>query len=116
MAFISRSVNCTCENWWQQPKMARGIYLHSGVASLTPDIWAAPRSINHLREDKNYISQFVPRMRGEGVHADLLSNRFKLARKRLGFDAQHSHWPKLDCTRFLRPLPPRVDSPQGSLF
>ena len=73
-------------------------------------------TINQLRGGKDYNSQFGTRMRGEGVYADLLSNRFKLARKRLGFDAQNSHWPKLDCTRFLRPLPPRVDSPQGSLF
>ena len=73
-------------------------------------------TINQLRGGKDYNSQFGTRMRGEGVYADLLSNRFKLARKRLGFDAQHSHWPKLDCTRFLRPLPPRVESPQGSLF
>jgi hypothetical protein len=45
-----------------------------------------------------------------------LNNRFKLARKRLGFNAQNSHWPKLDCSRFLKPLPPKKDSPQGSLF
>jgi len=46
------------------------------------------------------------------VYVNLLSNRFKLARRRLGFDAQNSHWPRLDCS----PLPPREDSPQGSLF
>ncbi len=73
-------------------------------------------TINQLRGGKDYNSEFGSRMRGEGVYADLLSSRFKLARKRLGFDAQNSHWPKLDCTKFVRPLPPREDSPQGQLF
>jgi len=73
-------------------------------------------TINQLRGGKDYNSEFGSRMRGEGVYADLLSSRFKLARRRLGFDAQNSHWPKLDCDRFVRPLPPRVESPQGSLF
>ena len=73
-------------------------------------------TINQLRGGKDYNSEFGSRMRGEGVYADLLSSRFKLARRRLGFDAQNSHWPKLDCDKFVRPLPPRVDSPQGSLF
>ncbi len=73
-------------------------------------------TINQLRGGKDYNSEFGTRMRGEGVYADLLSHRFKLARRRLGFDAQNSHRPKLDCTRFVRPLPPREDSPQGSLF
>ncbi|WP_439449122.1 hypothetical protein [Stenotrophomonas sp. ATs4] len=48
--------------------------------------------------------------------AALLNSRFKLARKRLGFNAQNSHWPKLDCSRFQKPLPPKKDTPQGSLF
>lgn len=73
-------------------------------------------TINQLRGGKDYDSQFGTRMRGQGVYADLLSNRFKLARRRLGFDAQNSHWPKLDCTKFERPAPPKADSPQGSLF
>ena len=73
-------------------------------------------TINQLRGGKDYNSEFGSRMRGEGVYADLLAHRFKLARRRLGFDGQNSHWPKLDCTKFLRPLPPREDSPQGSLF
>ena len=73
-------------------------------------------TIQQLRGGKDYDSRFGTRMRGQGVYADLLNNRFKLARKRLGFDAQNSHWPKLDCSRFQKPLPPKVDSPQGSLF
>ncbi|GAB3044559.1 PA0069 family radical SAM protein [Stenotrophomonas tumulicola] len=73
-------------------------------------------TINQLRGGKDYDSRFGTRMRGQGVYADLLSNRFKLARRRFGFDAQNSHWPKLDCSRFVRPAPPREDTPQGSLF
>ncbi|WP_430997478.1 hypothetical protein, partial [Klebsiella pneumoniae] len=73
-------------------------------------------TIQQLRGGKDYDSQFGTRMRGQGVYADLLNNRFKLARKRLGFNAQNSHWPKLDCSRFQKPLPPKKDSPQGSLF
>lgn len=69
-------------------------------------------TIQQLRGGKDYDSQFGTRMRGQGVYADLLNNRFKLARKRLGFNAQNSHWPKLDCSRFQKPLPPRKDSPQ----
>ncbi|KAF1013253.1 MAG: hypothetical protein GAK31_03402 [Stenotrophomonas maltophilia] len=72
-------------------------------------------TIQQLRGGKDYDSQFGTRMRGQGAYANLLSNRFKLARKRLCFDAQNSHWPKLDYSRFKRP-PPRPDSPQGSLF
>ena len=55
-------------------------------------------------------------MRGEGVYAQLLSRRFALARKRLGFNASREHWPWLDCSRFVPPLPPRTPSPQGELF
>lgn len=73
-------------------------------------------TIQQLRGGKDYDSQFGTRMRGQGVYADLLNNRFKLARKRLGFNAQNSHWPKLDCSRFQKPLPPKKESPQGSLF
>ncbi|MBD9536145.1 MAG: PA0069 family radical SAM protein [Stenotrophomonas sp.] len=73
-------------------------------------------TINQLRGGKDYDSQFGKRMRGEGAYADLLSNRFKLARKRLGFDAQNSHWPKLDCSRFIAPAPPKKPSLQGELF
>ena len=73
-------------------------------------------TINQLRGGKDYDSRFGTRMRGQGVYADLLNNRFKLARRRLGFDAQNSHWPKLDCTKFERPAPPREDTAQGQLF
>jgi len=74
-------------------------------------------TIQQLRGGKDYDSQFGSRMRGQGVYADLLANRFKLARRRLGFDAQNSHWPTLDCTKFVPPVVVKVkDAAQGTLF
>lgn len=57
------------------------------------------RVLNRVREmrgGKLYQSQFHARMSGEGIHADLLSKRFKLAKKRLGFVPM----PTLDCSQF----------------
>ncbi|KRG72129.1 PA0069 family radical SAM protein [Pseudoxanthomonas dokdonensis] len=68
-------------------------------------------TIQQLRGGRDYQSAFGKRMRGEGVYADLLANRFALARKRLGFD-RHRH-AALDCSRFIAPRPP---SAQGELF
>ena len=48
----------------------------------------------------------VPFMRGRGPFADLIEQRFRKARDRLGFEG----WRELDCTKF------RVPTPQGSLF
>ena len=73
-------------------------------------------TINQLRGGKDYDSQFGKRMRGEGVYADLLANRFKLASKRLGFNASRQQWPWLDCSKFIAPLPPKKPSLQGELF
>ncbi|MCW4455354.1 PA0069 family radical SAM protein [Flavobacterium sp. MXW15] len=70
-------------------------------------------TINQLRGGKDYDGTFGRRMRGEGVYAELLSRRFALARKRLGFDASRLQWPRLDCSRFVAPRKP---SPQGELF
>lgn len=71
-------------------------------------------TIQQLRGGKDYQAAFGTRMRGEGVYADLLSRRFALASKRLGFDGNRHRG--LDCSRFLRPQPPRPASPQGELF
>ncbi|KRG84738.1 DNA repair photolyase [Stenotrophomonas daejeonensis] len=73
-------------------------------------------TINQLRGGKDYDGGFGKRMRGEGVYAQLLSRRFALARKRLGFNASREQWPWLDCSRFVAPMPPRKPSPQGELF
>lgn len=73
-------------------------------------------TVNQLRGGKDYDSRFGKRMRGEGAYADLLANRFKLASKRLGFNASRQQWPWLDCSKFIAPLPPKKPSPQRELF
>ncbi|KRG44567.1 DNA repair photolyase [Stenotrophomonas pictorum JCM 9942] len=73
-------------------------------------------TINQLRGGKDYDSRFGTRMRGQGAYAELLANRFKLASKRLGFNASRQQWPALDCGKFTAPLPPTKPSPQGELF
>ncbi|MGV8960082.1 MAG: PA0069 family radical SAM protein [Stenotrophomonas sp.] len=73
-------------------------------------------TINQLRGGKDYDAAFGSRMRGKGVYADLLSRRFALASKRLGFNASREQWPWLDCSKFVAPAAPRKPSPQGELF
>lgn len=59
--------------------------------------------IQQMRKGKEYDSTFGNRMRGEGLFADLLENRFQIACKRLGlnskpsldFDIQHFKRPNL---------------------
>ncbi|MEK1906835.1 MAG: PA0069 family radical SAM protein [Pseudomonas sp.] len=57
--------------------------------------------IRQSRGGRNYDSQFGKRMRGEGIFADLLAQRFALARKRLGLD--HREGFNLDCSQFAPP-------------
>lgn len=73
----------------------------------------ARKVMNRLRQmhgGRDYDPRFGHRMRGQGVHADLLSRRFRIAVRRLGLDGD---LPPLDCSRFCRP-PRRGD--QLSLF
>ncbi len=57
--------------------------------------------IRQSRGGKNYNSQFGTRMRGEGIFADLLAQRFALARKRLNLT--HREGFNLDCSQFAPP-------------
>ena len=57
--------------------------------------------IRQSRGGKNYDSQFGTRMRGQGQFADLLAQRFKLAKRRLGLDGRTESG--LDCSRFAPP-------------
>ncbi|MDO5658878.1 MAG: PA0069 family radical SAM protein [Paracoccus sp. (in: a-proteobacteria)] len=58
------------------------------------------RRISDMRGGRDNDPRFGHRMRGEGVEAELMRQRFRLARKRLGyFEAP----PALDCSRFARP-------------
>ncbi|PQO24397.1 radical SAM protein [Rhodobacteraceae bacterium WD3A24] len=63
----------------------------------------AERVMNRLREmhgGQDYDSGWGTRMRGQGVQADLLRRRFRLAARRHGLDRP---LPPLDCSRFGRP-------------
>jgi hypothetical protein len=62
-----------------------------------------------MRGGKDYDSAFGTRMRGEGPFAQLIQQRFRKARARLGY----THLPPLDTTKFVAPRKP---NPQGELF
>lgn len=57
--------------------------------------------IRQSRGGRNYDSRFGSRMRGEGQFAELLAQRFRLARRRLGLDRRESV--VLDCSKFCPP-------------
>jgi DNA repair photolyase len=65
--------------------------------------------LQQLHGGKDYDSTFGRRQRGQGVFADLLAARFAKARRTLGY----GRLPPLRTDLF---VPPRVDSPQGTLF
>ena len=65
--------------------------------------------IRQMHGGKDYDATFGKRMRGEGVFAQLLAQRFALAYARLGY----GRLPPLRSDLFQPPVPP---SPQGSLF
>jgi DNA repair photolyase len=56
--------------------------------------------IRQSRGGKHYDSRFGTRMRGEGAFADLLAQRFALARKRLGLERRDF---ALDSSQFAPP-------------
>jgi DNA repair photolyase len=65
--------------------------------------------MRQMHGGKDYDSSFGARMRGTGPFAELIGQRFKKAKQRLGYGAL----PELDCARFSQPQAP---GPQGSLF
>jgi DNA repair photolyase len=65
--------------------------------------------MQQMHGGKDYDSAFGTRMKGRGVFAQLLEQRFRKAHARLGF----GELPPIDCSRFLAPRKP---SPQGLLF
>jgi DNA repair photolyase len=67
----------------------------------------AQRVMNRVREmrgGKDYDSSFGARMRGEGVWADLIHQRFDKAVHRLGLHGKGGRFKQLDSTQFRRPL------------
>lgn len=65
--------------------------------------------VQQMRGGKDYESGFGTRMTGEGPFAQLIGQRFRKARARLGY----GRLPALDASRFVAP---RKASPQGELF
>ncbi|RME35067.1 MAG: radical SAM protein, partial [Gammaproteobacteria bacterium] len=59
--------------------------------------------VRDLRGGRDNDPRFGHRMRGEGVYADLLRQRFARACRRLGLNRDRIH---LDCSRFAPPVRP----------
>jgi DNA repair photolyase len=67
----------------------------------------AQRVMNRVREmrgGKDYDSSFDTRMKGEGVWAELIRQRFKIASERLGLTGHGSRFQRMDASQFTRPL------------
>lgn len=65
-----------------------------------------------MRGGRDNDPRFGTRMRGEGQFAELLKQRFEIARRRLGFASREQRL-ELRCDLFQAP---RAASPQGELF
>ncbi|WDZ97830.1 PA0069 family radical SAM protein [Herbaspirillum sp. WKF16] len=60
--------------------------------------------IQDMRGGKDYDADFATRMRGAGVWADLLQQRFEKASQRLGISHRNRAFATLDASQFRRPL------------
>ena len=67
--------------------------------------------IRDMKDGKDNVSEFGERMRGTGIYAELIRQRFRKTCARLGLSA--SRLPELDLSQF---VPPREATPQQSLF
>ena len=67
-------------------------------------------TIQSLRGGRDNDPGFFTRMRGQGVWAELLRTRFRIARAKHGFSDEHRRL-NLDCSRFRPPA-----GAQGELF
>ncbi len=66
--------------------------------------------VREMHGGKEYDARFGHRMRGDGVYAQMIGQRFAKAARRLGLDGEQ---PQLRCDLF---CPPRGDGRQGDLF
>ncbi|MTV39616.1 PA0069 family radical SAM protein [Duganella radicis] len=67
----------------------------------------AQRVMNRVREmrgGKDYDSNFATRMKGEGVWAELIRQRVKIASERLGLTGHGSRFHRMDASQFVRPV------------
>jgi DNA repair photolyase len=65
--------------------------------------------VREMRGGRDYDARFGTRMKGEGVWAQLLRQRFEKAAARLGLNRERV---ELDLTQFRRPLKARADGQQ----
>ena len=65
--------------------------------------------VREMRGGRDYDARFGARMKGEGVWAQLLNQRFAKAAARFGLNRQRV---ELDLTQFRKPVPPRTDGQQ----
>jgi DNA repair photolyase len=72
--------------------------------------------VRDMRGGKDYDANFATRMKGEGLWADLLKQRFYQAARRLGLNERRRGI--LDMSQFMRAAPPDPvrDDPQMNLF
>ena len=68
--------------------------------------------VREMRGGRDYDARFGARMRGEGVWAQLLAQRFRKAAARFGLNRTRV---ELDLTQFRKPIAPRSDG-QSDLF
>ncbi|MBU2097624.1 MAG: PA0069 family radical SAM protein, partial [Gammaproteobacteria bacterium] len=67
--------------------------------------------IRDMRGGKDYKAEFGTRLRGEGIWADLLKQRFNAAMRKTGLSKRQQEFGRLDCSRFRRPLHvPKADN------
>jgi DNA repair photolyase len=69
--------------------------------------------VRDMRGGKDYDSNFATRMKGEGLWADMLKQRFQKATKRLGLNARQRGI--LDMSEFQRPAQRASPSPSPQL-
>jgi len=67
--------------------------------------------VRQMRGGRDNDPRFFSRMKGEGHFAELISQRFAIAKRRFGYESTRNI--RLDCTLFTRPRP---SSAQGELF
>jgi DNA repair photolyase len=67
----------------------------------------AQRVMNRIRDmrgGKDYVAEFGSRMKGDGIWADLIRQRFEKAAARFGLAQRGRNFRGLDCSRFKRPV------------
>jgi DNA repair photolyase len=79
----------------------------------------AQRVMNRIRDmrgGKDYEASFGKRMRGEGIWADLIRQRFEKTARRLGLNGRRQAFAGLDASQFRRPAAARSrDNKSGQL-